>query len=64
MKEYLSVNGLWDIVGGTEKEPLVASEKARFFQNQKDRTQTHHSACFSITAECRTSRELPQEEMG
>ena len=35
MEQYLSVNGLWDIVSGTEKEPLGASEKATFIQNQK-----------------------------
>lgn len=35
MEQYLTVNELWDIVAGTEKEPTDTAEKAEFVRKQK-----------------------------
>lgn len=35
MKEYLSVNGLWDIVGGTERELRLHQRRLDSFRTRK-----------------------------
>ena len=36
MEQYLTINGLWKIVAGTETEPSATAEKPKFLQNQQN----------------------------